>query len=364
MTIQEISRCLEQFAPLELQEAYDNSGLIIGNPGLEVTSVLVTLDLTDEVLEEAIANGCNLVISHHPVIFNGIRKLVEENFVQRITAKAIRNNIAVYAMHTNLDNASAGLNAFVCDVLGIKNYSLLSPKTGLLSKLVTFCPAGHAERVKDALFEAGAGHIGNYDCCSFNVEGRGSFRASEKANPFVGEKNKLHFEEETRIELIYPRYIEKRLITALIKNHPYEEVAYDCYPLDNAAAFAGSGRIGELEPEMNEDTFLEMVKDRLGIPVIRHSDKLGKPVKKVAICTGSGAFLIPEAIRSGAGFFLTSDIKYHDFFETDYKLVLADIGHYESERFAKDLIRGVLIKKFPNFAVLISKINTNPVHYY
>ena len=364
MTIEEFSLQLDRIAPLEFQEEYDNSGLIIGQPGRELRSSLITLDVTDEVLDDAIAHGCNLVISHHPLIFKGIKKLVEETMVQQLTAKAIRNDIAVYAMHTNLDNAANGLNAYVCEMLGIKNCRLLSPAKGMLAKLAAFCPVGHAEHVRQALFEAGAGHIGNYDCCSFNVTGQGSFRASEEANPYVGEKNVLHFETETRIEVIYPRFIEKQLIAALLASHPYEEVAYDIYPLSNTAGFTGSGMVGELDTAMAEELFMEIVKNLLEIPVIRHSVKLDRPVKKVAVCTGSGTFLIPEAIRSGAGFFLTSDVKYHDFFETERKLVLADIGHYESERFSKDLIYGILIKKFPNFAFLISKINTNPVYYY
>jgi dinuclear metal center YbgI/SA1388 family protein len=364
MTVREIIKVLEQFAPLEFQEDYDNAGLSIGNPDADVSKVLISLDITDEVLDEALQHNCNLVISHHPLIFKGLKRLVGENYVQRLTVKAIQNSISIYAMHTNLDNSIKGLNAWICELLGITNCRVLTPRKDLLSKLVTFCPVDYAEKVRQALFEAGAGHIGKYDCCSYNLTGEGTFRASEDANPFVGERTVLHVEPETRIEVIYPKFIEHQLITALIKNHPYEEVAYDCYPLSNTSGFAGSGLVGTLASPMMDFQFLEKVKGIIGIPTLRHSELTGRSISRVAVCTGSGAFLISEAKKSGADAFLTSDLKYHDFFEAERQLILADIGHYESERFAKDLIYGILIKKFPNFAFLISKINTNPVHYY
>jgi len=363
MIIADITQPLERFAPLEFQEEYDNAGLIIGNPEEGISGVLISLDITDEILEEAIQQNCNLIVSHHPLIFKGLKRLTGNNLTERLTLKAIRNNIAIYAMHTNLDNAVNGLNAWVCGLLGLKNCRVLVPRPGMLSKLVTFCPIDHSEQLRQALFNAGAGNIGNYDACSYNVTGQGTFRASEDTHPFVGEKNVVHTEPEIRIEVIFPRYIEQRLIEALLKSHPYEEVAYDIYPLSNTAGFVGSGMVGDLDPVLTEIQFLEKVKNLVGIPVLRHT-KLGKQIARVAVCTGSGAFLIPEAINSGADAFLTADIKYHEFLDTNQRLILADIGHYESERFAKDLIYGILIKKFPNFAFLISKINSNPVHYY
>jgi dinuclear metal center YbgI/SA1388 family protein len=364
MTIREISEALEQYAPLVFQEEYDNAGLIIGNPDTEVSGVLIAVDVTGEVLDEALLNGCNLVIAHHPLIFKDMKRFVEEDLVQRLAVKAIRSHVAVYAMHTNLDNSVKGLNARVCGLLGIINCRILSPRQGLLSKLVTFCPVDYSVRVRQALFDAGAGHIGNYDCCSFNQEGQGTFRASADANPFVGEKNVLHVESETRIEVIIPRYLESKVVAALRENHPYEEVACDVYPLSNTGEFSGSGMIGDLETPMTEQQFLKTVKKEAGIPFLRHSGLTGKMISRVAICTGSGAFLIREAKKSSADAYLTADLKYHDFFEADEQLILADIGHYESERFAKDLIYDILIKKFPTFAFLISKINANPVHYY
>lgn len=364
MTIKEITSVLEHFAPLGLQEDYDNSGLLLGSPDTDISGILITLDVTEEILDEALTSNCNLVIAHHPLIFKGLKRLVGADHVQRLTVKAIRNNIAVYAMHTNLDNSVHGLNARICELLEIKNCRILQPGKGLLSKLVTFCPVDHADRVRQALFDAGAGHIGNYDFCSYNITGQGTFRASDDTNPFVGRKNELHIETETRIEVILPNYHRAAVVAALLDTHPYEEVAYDIYPLSNTTGFAGSGVTGMLDTPVPETEFLEKVKKNLGIPFLRHSETMDRKISQVAVCTGSGSFLIPEAIKSGAQAFLTADLKYHDFFDTDKRLLLVDIGHYESERFAKDLIYGILNEKFPNFAILISKINTNPVHYY
>ena len=364
MKVAEITNYLESLCPLSLQEEYDNCGLLLGDPQSDFHKALLCLDLTEEVMAEAIQHQCNLVISHHPFIFRGLKKLTPAQPETAVITAAIRNNIAVYAIHTNLDNTLHGLNATVFSKLGISPYRILSPKTGLLSKLAVFCPVDHAEKVRQALFNAGAGHIGNYDCCSYNQEGEGTFRASENANPFVGEKNKVHFEKETRIEVIYPRYLEGRIVAALLTSHPYEEVAYDLYPLQNTLSQAGAGIIGELEAPCDEGYFLEMVKKNLEIPVIRHSALLDKPVKTVALCTGSGSFLIQEAIRAKADVYLTADLKYHDFFGMENKLLLADIGHYESEQGVKDWLYAALIEKFPNFAFLISDVNTNPVHYF
>jgi dinuclear metal center YbgI/SA1388 family protein len=364
MTVNDITSCLEEFAPLSYQESYDNAGLLIGDPESEVRKALITLDITNDVLDEAIQKECNLVISHHPLIFHPLKKLSGRNDTQQMVVKAIRNNIAVYAMHTNLDNSVNGLNWFICKKLGLVNCSLLSPLKGMLRKLITFCPIKHAEKVRQALFDAGAGRIGNYDSCSYSLEGKGSFRALENAKPFVGEKNRIHFEDEIRIEVIYPLFREEALINALKENHPYEEVAYDLYPLSNTYGDAGSGMKGELDPGMDISVFLDRVKSLLRIPVLRHSKSFGQMIRKVAVCTGSGSGLIAEAKKAGTDIFLTADLKYHDFFEAGDNLLLADIGHYESETFAKELIIDILIGKFPNFAFLGSEVNTNPIMYY
>ncbi len=364
MKLNELISPLEKLAPPFLQEPYDNSGLLIGNPEMEIDKALICLDVTEDILDEAIAENCQIIISHHPIIFKGLKRITGKNMVERIVAKAIKNDMAIYAIHTNLDNVKNGVNSILCEKLGVLNPQILSPKEGVLRKLVTFCPKENAAKVRDAIFDAGAGHIGDYDKCSFNSGGSGSFRALEGTNPYVGEKGKLHFEEEARIESIYPVYLENEILKALKAAHPYEEVAFDVYPLLNVHENVGAGMIGELETGMDEMAFLQKLKDVAGSACIRHSGLLGKKIKKVAVCGGSGSFLIQDAIRANADIFVSGDIKYHDFFEADNKIVIADMGHYESEQFSKELIYSVLIKKFPTFATLISRGNTNSVNYF
>ena len=363
MTIREITEYIESIAPLSLQESYDNAGLIIGDKNEETNGVLLCIDVTEEVLNEAIEKKCKLVISHHPLIFKGVKKINGKNFVEKLIIKAIKNDIAIYAAHTNLDNIINGVNSIIAEKLGLKNIKILSPKKDILKKLITFCPLSHAEIVRKALFDSGAGNIGNYDSCSYNTEGKGTFRALDNANPFVGKLNELHYEEEIRIEIIYPSYLENKILEALFSSHPYEEVAYDLIPLKNKSLDIGSGIIGELENEVNTEDFLLRLKDITQTKCIRHTKIIKNKIKKIAFCGGSGSFLIGDSIAAGADIMVTGDIKYHDFFEADNKIILADIGHYESEQYTKDLLSALLIKKFPNFAVFISDINTNPIFY-
>jgi dinuclear metal center YbgI/SA1388 family protein len=364
MKVSELTGYIESIIPLAIQEDYDNCGLLIGDRQMEVSGVLITLDVTEEIMEEAKRKNCNLVISHHPLIFKGLKKFTGDQFCVPIVIDAIKNDIGIYAMHTNLDNAFEGLNKKLITSLGVSNPKILSPVKGMLCKLVTFCPLDHTEKVRQALFDAGAGHIGNYDFCSFNLGGEGTFRASDKANPYVGEKNTLHAEPETRIEVIFPSYLENALIRSLLKSHPYEEVAYDIYPLNNSFAGVGAGMIGDLDSPREPAHFLQIVKETVKIPVIRHSRLINRKIKKVAVCGGSGAFLLNQAKQAGADIFLTGDIRYHDFFEVRNDLILADIGHYESEQVAKEWIYSILKEKFPNFALLISEITSNPVNYF
>jgi dinuclear metal center YbgI/SA1388 family protein len=363
MQIGEIIATLENIAPLSFQESYDNSGLLIGTDDQLITKALITLDITEPVIDEAIRKGCNLIISHHPLIFTGIKKLVSGSSTERIVVKAIKNDIAIYAAHTNLDNASNGVNALLCRKLGIQNPRILKPASGLLKKLVTFCPASHAQKVRETLFEAGTGIIGNYDSCSFSVSGEGTFRALEGSSPFIGTKNELHSGNEVRIETIFPSFLQSAVIKALILAHPYEEVAYDIIPLDNHHPWVGAGMIGELLSPLDELSFLKGVKDILGAKCIRYSSLSGKEIQKIAVCGGAGSFLINDAIAAGADVFLTGDVRYHDFFIPEGRILVADVGHFESEQFTKELIFAVLLEKFPTFAVQISETGTNPVSY-
>ena len=364
MKIAGIIKSIESLAPLQLQETYDNSGFLVGDIETEFTKALVSLDTTEEVIDEAIKKGCNLIISHHPLIFGKLSKIAANNVTGKCIIKAIKNDISIYAVHTNIDNVATGVNAKLCEKLEIKNCKILKPKKNILKKLVTFCPTDKAEAVRSALFNAGAGHIGNYDCCSYNTNGSGSFRALENANPYVGKLNELHLENEIRIETIYPSYIERELLKALFASHPYEEVAYDIYPLDNEFSKAGEGMIGELHKATDIKTFFQNIKTTLGTEVIRHSEITKKNIKKIAVCGGAGGFLIKDAIASGADIFLTADLKYHQFFESEKRMIIADIGHFESEQFTKEILVDFLNKKFPTFAFLNSKVNTNSVKYF
>jgi len=364
MKIKEILLALEKLAPVSLQEEYDNAGLTIGQPDGETQGCLVCIDVNESVIDEAVRKNCSLIISHHPVIFKGLKRLTGQTMTERTVAKAIRENIAICSMHTNLDNVFEGVNRILCQQLGLVNLSILRKTSGLLKKLVTFCPVDYAGKVREALFSAGAGHIGNYDQCSFNAEGMGSFRAGVNANPFVGEVGEIHFEKEVRIETIFPAYKQRSIIGALFGSHPYEEVAYDIYPLENEFDQAGAGMVGELEQKMTEVEFLQKIKDVLKVPCIRHSPLLGKMVGTIAVCGGSGSFLLPDAIHQNADFFVSADIRYHQFFDADGKIVIVDTGHYESEQFACNLLADYLKKKFVNFAVQISETPVNPVNYF
>ena len=363
MTIKELTSKIEEFAPLALQEGYDNAGLIIGEPETTITGALITVDVTEEVIAEAIQKKCNLIIAHHPLIFSGIKKLNNKNPVERMVTSSIKNNIAIYAAHTNLDNVAQGVNAAIAKKLGLVNTSILAPKENLLKKLVTFCPVGHALQVRNAVFGAGAGHIGNYDSCSFNTSGEGTFRAMEGADPFVGEVKKLHFEKEVRIETIFPGYQKNKVIAALIQAHPYEGVAYDIYPVENQFGNVGAGMIGELKVEENTMGFLLRIKQIFKTGCVKHTKIINEKLSKVAVCGGSGSFLVQDAIAAGADIFITGDMKYHEFFDAGNKIVIADVGHYESEQFSKELLMNIINKKSPTFAARISETNTNPISY-
>jgi dinuclear metal center YbgI/SA1388 family protein len=355
---------LEAFAPLNYQEDYDNSGLLVGNADQDIHGALVALDCTEAIVDEAIAQNCNLIITHHPIVFKGLKKLTGKNYVERVVLKAIRHNIALYAIHTNLDHVKYGVNGVISQRLGLKNIKILSPKTSLLKKLVTFCPTAQAAQVRSALFEAGAGRIGNYSECSFNAEGTGTFKAGANTDPFVGEKGEQHHESEVRIETVFLVQDERKVLLALFENHPYEEVAYDIYPLENKLDTVGAGMVGWLENEMDGKDFLHLVKGRMDAEVIRHTKLLPKRIKKVAVCGGSGSFLLKDAIAAGADAFVTADFKYHEFFDADEKLVIADIGHFESEQFTSNLLIDIIQEKFPNFAIRLTEHNTNPINYF
>lgn len=365
MKIADIIKVLEDTAPLTYQESYDNSGLQVGDRNGEVTGVLVTLDVTETILDEAANHGCNMVVAHHPVIFSGLKKLTGNGYVERIVYKAIKQDIAIYAIHTNLDNMRHGVNAAIANRLGLKDTTILSMKMDTLCKLHTYAPLQDADKVRDALFAAGAGSIGKYTECSFNITGTGTFKPDNDAAPVLGSAGGPRENvDEVKIEVLVPRHAERQILAALFAAHPYEEVAYELIALQNANQEIGAGMIGKLAQPMDGREFLNFLKTQMKTDYIRHTALLDKAIETVAVCGGSGSFLLKDAMRAGADVFVTADYKYHQFFDADGQIVIADIGHYESEQFTKELLTDILKEKFPNFAVLLSELSTNPVKYF
>lgn len=363
MLVQDVINQLHELAPLNYAEDFDNVGLLVGDKNQTLTGVLVTLDTLEAVVDEAIENSCNLIVSFHPIIFKGIKKLTGKTYVERVVIKAIQHNIAIFSIHTALDNAFQGVNSIICDQLQLQNKKILMPQSGTLKKLQTYVPSENTEALRTALFNAGAGNIGNYDSCSFNLEGKGTYRGNEESNPTLGKKGELHKESETLISVVFAKHLETKVLKALFNVHPYEEVAYEITTLDNTNQYIGMGMIGELSQEMEELDCLQYVKDRMNTECVRHSKLLNKPIKKIAVLGGSGSFAIGAAKASGADLLVTADLKYHDFFSAENSILLADIGHYESEQFTKSFLVDYLSKKITNFAVVLSKTNTNPVKY-
>ncbi len=364
MVVQEITNILEELAPLANAEDFDNVGLLVGDATTKVTGILVTLDTLENVVDEAIAKKCNLIVSFHPIIFSGLKKITGKNYVERVVLKAIKNNIAIYSMHTALDNVPNGVNGKICEILGLTNTQILIPKKNTIKKLTTYIPKNSAEKLRTALFNAGAGNIGNYSNCSFTVNGLGSYLPGDNTNPTIGTKGELHYEEETQINVTYIAANEKKILSALFKNHPYEEVAHEISTLENRNQNLGMGMVGMLKNSMKEVDFLNLLKKKMNISSIRHSKLLKKEVKKIAVLGGSGAFAISAAKSVNADVFITADLKYHQFYEAENKLIIADIGHYESEQYTKNLLVDYLTKKIPNFAVRLSESETNPIKYF
>lgn len=363
MIVQDVICHLEELAPLAYAEDFDNVGLLVGDRKNKVTGILVTLDTLEVVVDEALRKKCNLIVSFHPIIFSGLKRITGQTYVERTILKAIKNNISIYAMHTALDNAFNGVNNVISEKLGLINRKILMPQKKSLKKLTTYVPKNEAEDLREALFKAGAGTIGNYSNCSFNSEGIGTYKGNDQSNPTKGIRGETHLENEVQVSMIFEKHLEKEVLKALFDAHSYEEVAFEVVPLDNLNQTIGMGMVGNLKKETNEIEFLKLVKATFNSRTIKHSVLLNKPVKKVAVLGGSGSFAISPAITSGADVLITSDLKYHDFYKAENKIVLADIGHYESEQFTKNLIVTYLTKKISNFAIILSEINTNPINY-
>ena len=362
--IRQLTEYLETFAPLAYQESYDNAGLIVGDSSVDITGVLVALDATEAVVEEALAKGCNLVVAHHPIVFKGLKKLNGKTYVERTVIKALKNDVAIYATHTNLDNVWGGVNFKIAEKLNLRNVKILAPKIQVLSKLTTFVPVDFTQKVLDALYAAGAGQIGDYKNCSFRVSGTGTYQPGEAARPAIGSVGEYHEEPENRLEVILPTHRQGALLAALRQAHPYEEVAYYLTTVDNQNQEVGSGAVGDLAEPLDGLAWLTHLKERMNLKLIRYTPLPDRPIKRIAVCGGTGSFLLPDAMRSGADIFVTADYKYHEFFDADNRIGICDIGHYESEVFTKELIGGHLAKKFTTFAVILSETDTNPFRYF
>lgn len=365
MKLRKITQLLTDIAPLSLQESYDNAGLIVGKNNWDITGILVCLDATEEVIDEAINKGCNMVVAHHPIVFRGLKQFNGKNYVERVVMKAIKHDVAIYAIHTNLDNVlENGVNQKIANKLGLADVEILQKRSGDLLKLVVYVPKDELVNVREALFDAGAGHISNYDKCSFSSNGTGTFRAGEDTNPYVGRKGELHQEPEARLEVVLPKHRQVSVVNAMFKAHPYEEVAYDLLELQNHSDITGAGVIGTLPNALSVQDFLAHVKDSMSASVIKYTGTENDTIKRVAVCGGSGSFLINRAKSSGADAYITSDIKYHEFFDGENELMICDIGHYESEQFTIELLGNFLSEKIPNFAVIFTETDTNPVNYF
>ena len=371
MTIQDITDELEKWAPLDFAEDFDNVGLLVGDKTAETTGILVALDTLENVVDEAIEKKCNLIVSFHPILFSGLKKITGKTYVERVVMKALKNEIAIFAFHTALDNHHKGVNAMICEKLGLKGQKILIAQEKTIKKLTTYVPEKSADSVREALFDSGAGNIGNYSNCSFNTLGTGTFEGNEASNPVVGERGKTHFEKEIQLNITFSKHLKNEILQTLFKTHPYEEVAYEVTTLENSNQHIGIGMIGEFPEAVSEKELLELLKKTFHCGCVRHSELLGKPIKKVAVLGGSGAFGIEHAKREKADAYITADLKYHDFFKAEKSILLADIGHYESEQFTKNGIHSYLIKKIRNFApafsksrLILSETNTNPIHYF
>lgn len=364
MKLFELTNYLESLAPLSSQESYDNAGLIVGDPQMELTGALISLDCIESIVDEAIEKKCNIVVAHHPILFKGLKRLNGSDYIQRTILKAIKNDIALYAIHTNLDNYRYGVNAEIGRRIGLENMQVLAPKKDALTKLAVYVPNEYVERVMLSMFDAGAGAIGNYGECSFSTPGTGTFLPKKGSNPFKGKEGERESTAETKVEVLVSKHILSKVIRSMKGAHPYEEVAYEVYPILNENNFEGSGMIGVLPEPMNTLDFLQHIKSTFECGVIRHTELMKDSIETVAYCGGAGGFLLRNAIAKKADIFITGDYKYHEFFDADKQIIIADIGHYESEQYTSHLLEGILTKKFPKFAVHLTEVNTNPINYF
>ena len=361
MKLKSLIKKIEAKYPTNLAYDWDNVGLLVGDAEEEIDKVLVCLEANEAIVEEAINNNVNLIVTHHPFIFGKMRKITTSDFKGKLIHKLIKNNIAVYSMHTNFDIAFDGLNDYFMEVMGFEDSKILDvTNTETLYKIVVYVPKTHEDKVREALGKSGAGHIGNYSDCTFNTDGKGTFRPLEGTNPFIGEFDKLEVVDEVKIETIVPQRILGGVISAMIKAHPYEEVAYDLYKLENKGSAVGLGRIAALKESMSLKELSMMIKEKLNMDALRVVGSLDTNIKTGAVVTGSGADLAKKAQRSGADVLITGDVKYHDAQDAiDAGMCIIDCNHFESEDIFKDVMKRFL-NDIDDVSVIKSRVNINP----
>ena len=376
-TVADLTAALETLAPPALQMAYDNSGLLVGEPDTEITGVLITLDCLEATVEEAIDTGCNVIVAHHPIVFGGLKRLTGRTYVERVVMRALRAGVALYAIHTNLDSVLAqGVSGRLAAKLGLRGVTTLQPTAGALQKLAVYVPAdpaGLVDRVAAAMWAAGAGQIGHYDEASFRTAGTGTFRPLAGAEPAIGSAPAVdgtgaagdrEAVSEHKLEVVVPRVLAKAVLRAARAAHPYEEMAYDLYDVAGAHPDYGMGAVGDLHTDMAYDAWLDYLCARLELTGLKVTADTGRPIRRVAVCGGSGASLLGAARASGAQAFVTADFKYHEFFDAEGELVVCDVGHYESERHTTQLLYEYISTRFGTFAARMTQLDTNPARLY
>ena len=365
VTCRDVIEIIEQFAPRDLAADWDNIGLQVGDPTREIKSILVTLDVTEDVLNEAISLGTGMIVSHHPLIFKPLKNIRSDNGIGKLIAKALQADILIYAAHTNADSCTKGVNYCLAKRIGLEDIKVLQQGDTKLYKFVVFVPIGHEAVVRDAMGEAGAGWLGAYSHCSFMTEGTGSFKPLAGANPYIGKQGQLEEVSEYRIESIVPETKLRGLVNKVLEVHPYEEVAYDIYPLENLNSHQGMGRIGKLPKPLTLGDLAKKIKDDLGCPWVLVSGPCEDYVQTVAVCGGSGADLMYLAKARRAEVLVTADVKYHQALAAkELGLSIIDAGHNATERVLipelADYLRIELNKAGKTVAVYESQINTNP----
>lgn len=359
----DIAGFMEEFAPTFLAEDWDNVGLLVGSRSQEVRRVLVCLEVSAKVVEEAVSKKIDLILSHHPMIFKGLKRIVADDFSGGLLYKLIRNNIGVYSAHTNLDVTDHGINEHLADIMGLKNAKNLNPyQSEDLYKVVVFVPERDVDRVREAMCSAGAGWLGNYSDCTFMTKGTGTFKPLEGTHPYIGTQGTLEKVDEYRLETVVPKSRMGCVISAMLKAHPYEEVAYDTYLLKLKGKEYGLGKYGSLEVPMSFDAFVRHVKNKLNISTVRLIGQPPKEVQTAAVFCGAFDDNFSAVVRNRIDVLIAGDVKHHTAFDMAAAgICVIDAGHFATERIMVPHLTEILSKKFPELEVIASEVEEDPI---